>query len=77
MPMMLEHAFYCKVTKSMATTKTSPSTPEQRVHLSGTKVRDLNPHFSQITLRGNFGDEKLMFSRIAILAMQLRINNFS
>jgi sulfate adenylyltransferase len=40
-PMMFEHAFYCTVTKSMATTKTSPSTPEQRVHLSGTKVRDL------------------------------------
>jgi sulfate adenylyltransferase len=40
-PMKFEHAFYCKVTKSMATTKTSPSTPEQRVHLSGTKVRDL------------------------------------
>ncbi len=40
-PMMFEHAFYCQVTKSMATTKTSPSTPEQRVHLSGTKVRDL------------------------------------
>jgi sulfate adenylyltransferase len=40
-PMMFEHAFYCKITKSMATTKTSPSTPEQRVHLSGTKVRDL------------------------------------
>jgi sulfate adenylyltransferase len=40
-PMKFEHAFYCTVTKSMATTKTSPSTPEQRVHLSGTKVRDL------------------------------------
>jgi sulfate adenylyltransferase len=40
-PMMFEHAFYCQVTKSMATTKTSPSTPEQRVHLSGTKVREL------------------------------------
>jgi sulfate adenylyltransferase len=40
-PMMFEHAFYCTVTKSMATTKTSPSKPEQRVHLSGTKVRDL------------------------------------
>jgi sulfate adenylyltransferase len=41
LPMKFEHAFYCQVTKSMATTKTSPSTPEQRVHLSGTKVRDL------------------------------------
>ncbi len=40
-PMNFEHAFYCTVTKSLATTKTSPSTPEHRVHLSGTKVRDL------------------------------------
>jgi sulfate adenylyltransferase len=40
-PMKFEHAFYCTVTKSMATTKTSPSQPAQRVHLSGTKVRDL------------------------------------
>lgn len=40
-PMRFEHAFYCKRTKQMATTKTSPSTPEERLHLSGTKVRGM------------------------------------
>ncbi|MEM6599147.1 MAG: sulfate adenylyltransferase [Cyanobacteria bacterium P01_D01_bin.36] len=38
-PMKFEHAFYCKRTTTMATTKTSPATPEERIHLSGTKVR--------------------------------------
>lgn len=40
-PMKFEHAFYCTRTQSMATTKTSPSAPDERVHLSGTKVRQL------------------------------------
>jgi sulfate adenylyltransferase len=40
-PMMFEHAFYCTRTKQMGTSKTSPSMPEERIHLSGTKVREM------------------------------------
>ncbi|GAB4177328.1 MAG: sulfate adenylyltransferase [Coleofasciculaceae cyanobacterium] len=40
-PMKFEHAFYCTRTQSMATDKTSPSTVEERIHLSGTKVREM------------------------------------
>ncbi|BAQ61309.1 sulfate adenylyltransferase [Geminocystis sp. NIES-3708] len=40
-PMMFEHAFYCTITDQMATSKTSPATKEQRIHLSGTKVREM------------------------------------
>lgn len=41
LPLKFEHAFYCEVTETMATAKTSPSTPDQRIHLSGTKVREM------------------------------------
>lgn len=40
-PVKFEHAFYCQRTNGMATAKTSPSSPEERIHLSGTKVRKM------------------------------------
>ena len=40
-PLKFEHAFYCTRSQSMATGKTSPSTKEERIHLSGTKVRQM------------------------------------
>jgi len=40
-PLKFEHAFYCTRTQGMATAKTSPSLPSERIHLSGTKVREM------------------------------------
>lgn len=39
MPLKFEHAFYCTLTEQMATAKTSPANKDERIHLSGTKVR--------------------------------------
>jgi len=40
-PLKFENAFWCKRTGGMATAKTSPSTPEEQISLSGTKVREM------------------------------------
>ena len=40
-PLKFEHAFWCKLTGQMATEKTSPAEPEQRIFLSGTRLREM------------------------------------
>jgi len=40
-PLKYEHAFWCKLVNGMATDKTTHSTPDQRIALSGTRVREM------------------------------------
>lgn len=40
-PMFFEHAFYCKRTDLMATTKTSRAMDHEKIYLSGSKVREM------------------------------------
>lgn len=40
-PVKLEHSFWCNKQGGMATSKTTNSSPEERVFLSGTKVREM------------------------------------
>jgi sulfate adenylyltransferase len=40
-PLFFEQAFFCCLTGGMATAKTSPSGPEDRISLSGTRLREL------------------------------------
>ncbi len=62
-PMKFEHAFYCTRTKQMASAKTTPSSANERVFLSGTKVREM-------LSRGESPPEEFTRPEIAAILME-------
>lgn len=68
-PLKFEHSFFCKRTQQMASSKTTPSSQEERIFLSGTKVREMlsrgelpPPEFSRpevASILANYYQQKL------------------
>jgi len=61
-PLKFENAFFCNRTKQMATEKTSPATPEERLSLSGTMLRAM-------LLRGEIPPEWVTREEVAKVLM--------
>ena len=62
-PLFFEQAFYCCVTGGMATAKTSPAGPDDRITLSGTRLREL-------LLRGERPPEELTRPEVADILIE-------
>ena len=62
-PLFFEQAFFCCVTGAMATAKTSPAGPEDRIFLSGTRLREL-------LLRGERPPEELTRPEVADILIE-------